>query len=99
MTTQATDILSLQGQAWAKSADGTLRELNSGDSIAADEQLVTGPDTHIVLDFGDGQQVSLSGAREVAMSPDLWPETATQTDAGSLPGSPVRGHNGLAGAE
>ncbi|MBU2886836.1 tandem-95 repeat protein, partial [Gilvimarinus agarilyticus] len=85
MSTQATDIVSLQGQAWAKSDNGALRELSVGDTIAGDEQLITQADTQIVLDFGDGSPVSLSGAHEVGMSPEMWPDTATQADAGSLP--------------
>ncbi|MDX6851211.1 Calx-beta domain-containing protein, partial [Gilvimarinus sp. SDUM040013] len=77
MAAQATNVVSLQGKAWAKAEDGSLRELKAGDTIAADEQLVTESGSQIQLDFGDGKLVSLSGAHEVAMSPEMWPETAT----------------------
>ncbi|MDO3380552.1 Ig-like domain-containing protein, partial [Gilvimarinus algae] len=84
MSTQSATILSLQGKAWAKAPDGSMRELGVGDVIAADEQLITEAGTRIQLDFGDDQPVTLVGEQQVAMSPDLWPETATPAEEASV---------------
>ncbi|WP_041523840.1 retention module-containing protein, partial [Gilvimarinus agarilyticus] len=84
MATQAATVSVLQGQAWARAADGSLRELSVGDVIAADERLVTEAGTRIELDFGDAALVTLSGVQDVAMSPDLWPETASVSAEASV---------------
>ncbi|WP_049721304.1 retention module-containing protein [Gilvimarinus polysaccharolyticus] len=84
MATQSATVGVLQGKAWARAADGSLRELAVGDVVAADERLVTEVGTLIELDFGDGAPVALSGLHDVAMSPDLWPETATSSEHASV---------------
>src|SRR5690554_6686352 len=84
MATQSATVSVLQGKAWARAEDGSLRELTVGDVIAADERLVTEADIRIELDFGDNATVSLSGAHDVAMSPDLWIETATPSEFASV---------------
>ncbi|MCP8899134.1 Ig-like domain-containing protein [Gilvimarinus xylanilyticus] len=88
MSTQAATVIFLQGRAWAKDADGNLREVSVGDVIAADEQLVTEAETRIELDFGDASPVALAGAHDVAMSPDLWPESATSEAEASVMDQP-----------
>uniref|UniRef100_UPI0030EF7DA0 retention module-containing protein n=1 Tax=uncultured Gilvimarinus sp. TaxID=1689143 RepID=UPI0030EF7DA0 len=84
MATQAATVSVLQGRAWARAEDGSLRELAVGDVIAADERLVTEAGTRIELDFGDAAPVTLSGVQDVAMSPDLWPDTAAARDEASV---------------
>ncbi|UTF61349.1 Ig-like domain-containing protein [Gilvimarinus sp. DA14] len=84
MSNQSAAVISLQGRAWAKDAEGNLRELKVGDVLAADEQLVTETNTQITLDFGGGETASLAGAHTVSMSPDLWPETAASEAQASV---------------
>src|SRR5690554_3183152 len=84
MATQSATVNVLQGKAWARAEDGSLRELAVGDVIAANEQLVTESNTRIELDFGDNAAVTLNGTHDVAMSPDIWPETATSAENASV---------------
>jgi VCBS repeat-containing protein len=74
----------LQGQAWAKSPDGSLRPLSVGSPLMADEILVTAEGARVELDTGDGQLLALQGGQEVAMSRDLHAATATTADEAFL---------------
>jgi VCBS repeat-containing protein len=69
-------VASLEGQAWAKSSDGTLRPLKVGDSVSAEEVVVTATGARIELDFGDGKPVAIAGGQEVLMGNDLWVDLA-----------------------
>jgi VCBS repeat-containing protein len=70
-------VASLEGQAWAKSSDGTLRPLKVGDSVSAEEVVVTATGARIELDFGDGKPVAIAGGQEVLMGNDLWVDLAS----------------------
>jgi len=76
MATIAT-VASLEGQAWAKAPDGTMRPLKVGDSVTPEEIVITAKDGRISLDFGDGHPVVIAGGQEIAMSPDLWTDLAS----------------------
>ncbi len=69
-------VASLEGQAWAKSADGTLRPLKVGDTVTAEEVVITATGARIELDFGDGKPVAIAGDQEVLMDRNLWTELA-----------------------
>ncbi|ATJ82594.1 retention module-containing protein [Halomonas beimenensis] len=65
-------VVSITGQAWARDADGELRELSVGDSLQEGEILVTSDNGRVVLDFGDGlEPTAVPGGEEVAMTPEL----------------------------
>ncbi|RTR06412.1 retention module-containing protein [Halomonas nitroreducens] len=65
-------VLSITGQAWARDADGQLRELSVGDSLQEGETLVTSDSGRVVLDFGDNLEPTTIGeGREVVMTPEL----------------------------
>ncbi|MES2674074.1 MAG: retention module-containing protein [Pseudomonadota bacterium] len=70
-------VVSLEGQAWAKSPTGTLRALKVGDRVAPDETIITAAGASIELDFGDGRPVTIAGGQEVLMGRDLWTDLAT----------------------
>ncbi|MES2823984.1 MAG: retention module-containing protein [Pseudomonadota bacterium] len=77
MATTIATVASLEGQAWAKSANGSLRALKVGDKVAPDETIITAAGAHIELDFGDGHPVTIAGGQEVLMGRDLWTDLAT----------------------
>ncbi|MFY0990712.1 retention module-containing protein, partial [Halomonas sp. C05BenzN] len=65
-------VVSLTGQAWARDADGNLRELRVGDTLQEGETLVTADNARVELDFGDNLDPTLiEGGQEVAMTPEL----------------------------
>ncbi|QFT85325.1 von Willebrand factor type A domain protein [Halomonas sp. THAF12] len=65
-------VVSITGQAWARDADGNLRELGVGDALQEGETLVTSDGGRAVLDFGDGlEPAAIAGGEEVVMTPDL----------------------------
>lgn len=65
-------VLSITGQAWARDAEGNLRELRAGDAIQEGETLVTSDNGSVQLDFGDGLEPALiEGGQEIAMTPEL----------------------------
>ncbi|WP_146142947.1 retention module-containing protein, partial [Halomonas sp. ND22Bw] len=83
MMTIAT-VVSITGQAWARDADGNLRELSVGDALQEGETLVTSDGGRAVLDFGDGLEPAvIAGSEEVVMTPDLAPDQATASEEAS----------------
>ncbi|PMR71593.1 retention module-containing protein, partial [Halomonas heilongjiangensis] len=65
-------VVSLSGQAWARDAEGNLRELRVGDSLQEGETLVTADNARVELDFGDNLAPTLiEGGQQIAMTPDL----------------------------
>ncbi|MDR5907813.1 retention module-containing protein, partial [Franzmannia qiaohouensis] len=65
-------VLSITGQAWARDADGNLRELSVGDILVEGETLVTSDNGSVQLDFLDGlDPTMISGGQEIAMTPDV----------------------------
>ena len=76
MANSVATVVSLQGQAWAKSPDGTQRPLKVGDRVTAEEVVITATDARIELDFGDGKPVAIAGNQEVLMDLNLWTDLA-----------------------
>jgi uncharacterized membrane protein len=65
-------VISITGQAWARDADGNLRELRVGDTIQQGEVLITSDGGSAQLDFGDGLNPTLvEGDEQVVMTPEL----------------------------
>ncbi|MFO8046802.1 MAG: retention module-containing protein [Halomonas sp.] len=59
------NLISLEGQAWARTSDGQLRELRSGDALQPGEFLVTGSGSRGVLDLIDAPDTMVVGAGRV----------------------------------
>ncbi|GGY69423.1 hypothetical protein GCM10011613_12200 [Cellvibrio zantedeschiae] len=76
MANSVATVASLEGQAWAKSPDGKLRPLKVGDTVTAEEVVITATGARIELDFGEGQPVVIAGDQEVLMNRDLWTDLA-----------------------
>ena len=60
-------VVSLQGKAWAVAQDGSRRELHVGDTVAADEMVVTADGAQIDLQFANNQILTLIGDQEAAL--------------------------------
>ncbi len=90
MSNAVATVAFLQGQAWAKSPDGSLRPLSVGSVLNADEVLVTAQGAKVELDTGDGPRLTVDGGQEVAMSRDLNPQTATSADEALLTDASVQ---------
>src|SRR5690554_4793344 len=72
LTMTIATVIAITGQAWARDADGNLRELRVGDTLQEGETLVTGDNARVQLDFGDGLgPTEIDGGQQVAMTPEL----------------------------
>ncbi|PTB00889.1 retention module-containing protein, partial [Halomonas urumqiensis] len=65
-------VVSITGQAWARDAQGNLRELSAGSTLEEGETLVTADNAQVAMDFDDGLPPSvIEGGQAVVMSGDL----------------------------
>ncbi|RCV90830.1 retention module-containing protein, partial [Billgrantia montanilacus] len=65
-------VVSISGQAWARDADGNMRELRVGDTLAEGESLITSDNGRVELDFADSLEPTvIEGGQVVAMTPEL----------------------------
>lgn len=84
MASPVTTVASIEGQAWAKAPDGSLRILSLGSTLAADEVLITAEGARVELDFGEGDAVVITGNQQVGMGPDLWEVTVRDPSEAAL---------------
>lgn len=84
MTNAVATVAFIQGQAWAKAADGTMRPLSLGAVLNEGEIVVTAQGARVELEFGQGDTIAINGGQEVAMSRDLNLQTATTEDEAKL---------------
>ncbi len=80
----------LQGQAWAKAPDGSLRPLAVGSVLQSDEILVTAKGAQVQLDTGEAERIRIEGDLEVAMSRDFNQQTAATNDEAALEDASIR---------
>src|SRR5690554_4275961 len=84
MSNPVATVLVSTGEVWARSPDGQLRLLSKDSPVYAEDVIVTASGARVELDFSDNQPVTIGAEQEVAMSRDLWLETATSTDEAAL---------------
>jgi hypothetical protein len=84
MSNPVATVTYVKGQVWAKAPDGSLRPLEVGAQVNADEVIVTADGASVELDFGDGIPVAITGNQEVSMGRDLWDELAADADEAAL---------------
>ncbi|MET0357692.1 MAG: retention module-containing protein, partial [Cellvibrio sp.] len=89
MANSVATVAVLEGQAWAKAPDGTLRPLKIGDTVTAEETVITATGARIELDFGDGQPVVIAGNQEVLMNRDLWTDLASDKQDAAIDSASV----------
>ncbi len=90
MSTAVAKVSFLQGQAWAKAPDGSLRVLMVGSTLNDDEVVVTAQGARIELDVGTGDPLVVNGGQEVGMSRDFVADTATAADEALLSDASVQ---------
>ncbi|MDO8342649.1 MAG: retention module-containing protein, partial [Cellvibrio sp.] len=90
MSNAVAKVSFLQGQAWAKAPDGTLRALTVGSTLNDDEVLVTAQGARVELDVGTGEPLVVNGGVEVGMSRDFLADTATEADEALLSDASVQ---------
>ncbi|RYY04220.1 MAG: retention module-containing protein [Gammaproteobacteria bacterium] len=90
MANSVATVAALEGQAWAKEADGKLRPLKVGDTVTAEETIITATGAHIELDFGDGHPVTIAGNQEVLMNRDLWTDLASDKQDAAVDNASVQ---------
>ena len=90
MSNAVAKVSFLQGQAWAKAPDGTLRALTVGSTLNDDEILVTAQGARVELDVGTGEPLVVNGGMEVGMSRDFLADTATGADEALLSDASVQ---------
>ncbi|MFO1389176.1 retention module-containing protein, partial [Cellvibrio sp.] len=90
MANAAATVASLEGQAWAKGPDGKLRPLKVGDTVSADETVITATGARIELDFGDHQPVFIAGGQEIVMNRDVWTDLASDNKESAIDNASVQ---------
>src|SRR5690554_143988 len=84
MSNPVATVLVSTGEVWARSPDGQLRPLSKGNPVYADDVIVTASGASVELNVDDDQPLSIGADQQVAMSRDLWLETATGADEAAL---------------
>lgn len=64
----AASVISVQGDAWAKNQNSTLRPLHKDDVIYSDEQLITAKKAKLHIKFTDGTEFNLSEETTIEIS-------------------------------
>ena len=77
-------VVSVQGSVWAQSPDGAVRQLAAGDQIMVDDVLISAASSQIVLDFGDGAPVTLTGEQVAQMADSIRASVAIDPDESQL---------------
>ncbi|MFW6322616.1 MAG: retention module-containing protein, partial [Guyparkeria sp.] len=73
-------VLEVEGDVWARSADGEMRLLRAGDSVYAGETVVTAQDARVSLDLDNGETVQLAGGQSLLMSAEMLAEVEPDSD-------------------
>ena len=83
MTDMAT-VVAVTGKAFARSADGELRELQVGDVLREGETVVTADGSRVELSMTDTSPLVISDAGEFLITRDLVAESAAGADESAL---------------
>ena len=74
-------VSELNGEAFARAEDGSLRVLMQGDAVYAGETVVTENGASIALDFGDGEFIQLGERQQVDIPETLTAGAEVELDA------------------
>ncbi|KGE03119.1 retention module-containing protein [Pseudohaliea rubra] len=77
-------VTAIEGTAYARNAEGELRQLRVGDQLRQGETLVTPEGSNVELDLADGQQIAIADVPEVTMDSDMLAEFAASADEAAL---------------
>jgi hypothetical protein len=84
MSQSIATVLSVQGDVWARSADGKMRRLELGDEIFLGESVVTGVGGSVDVMFADARVESISEQQQVSMAPSLFDANVVSADEALL---------------
>ena len=87
MTTAAT-VVSLSGEAFARSADGSMRRLSAGDKIQQGEVVITSAGAQVNLLTADGQTMAVGGQESLQFGPESTQATAPGAAEAAVAGAP-----------
>ncbi|MEP1595101.1 MAG: retention module-containing protein, partial [Halieaceae bacterium] len=74
------NVVAVIGKAYARNADGELREIKPGDVLLEGETVVTPDGSRVELELTDGNPFIISDVEEMAITRDLMAETASSAD-------------------
>ncbi|MEH6519091.1 MAG: retention module-containing protein, partial [Halioglobus sp.] len=78
------NVVAVIGTAYARNADGELRELKPGDVLLEGETVVTPDGSRVELELTNGNPFIVSDVEEMAITRDLMAETAAGADESAL---------------
>ncbi|HBO12521.1 MAG TPA: hypothetical protein DD491_07030, partial [Halieaceae bacterium] len=77
-------VTAIEGTAYARNAEGELRELRVGDQLRQGETLVTPEGSRVELELADGEAIAIAGIPEVSIDADMLAELAAGADEAAL---------------
>ena len=78
------NVVAVIGTAYARNADGELRELKPGDVLQEGETVVTPDGSRVELELTNGNPFIVSDVEEMAITRDLMAETAAGPDESAI---------------
>ncbi|MDO8958204.1 MAG: retention module-containing protein [Rhodocyclaceae bacterium] len=85
MATAAT-VVSVQGEAFVRSANGSMRRLSGGDSIQQDEVVITSAGGQVSLRSADGQMIVVNAQESFKFGPEASQATAPDVGEAAIVG-------------
>ncbi|WP_322522205.1 retention module-containing protein [Guyparkeria halophila] len=73
-------VLKVDGDVWARSADGEMRLLQEGDAVYVGETVVTAQNARVSLDLGSGETVQLASGQFLLMSDEMLADAQSSSD-------------------
>jgi VCBS repeat-containing protein len=64
-------VVAVQGEAYARNANGQMRRLFAGDVLLQGETIITMPGGHVELAFSDGKHLTINPSETYLMTPDV----------------------------
>ncbi|TDG15253.1 retention module-containing protein, partial [Seongchinamella unica] len=77
-------VVAVTGKAYARNADGELREIRPGDVLMEGETIVTPDGATVELSLSDGSPLVVADMPEVTLTPDLVADTAPGADESAV---------------
>ena len=77
-------VVAVTGKAYARNADGELREIRPGDVLMEGETVVTPDGATVELSLSDGSPLVVADVPELSLTPDLVADTAPGADESAI---------------
>ena len=66
-------VVAVEGEAYARNAQGQMRRLFAGDVVLDGETIITMPGSHVELEYADGKHLRLNPNETFALTADTVP--------------------------